>query len=470
MIGKIFCEVVILIAIFIFNDNMRPKYYNLWKNVFCMIAIFCLIIGFVLLITGVIFVSNLFLSIAIHAVVAYLFIFLSSVNVLDNWVYFLIGISKLISTILFLNSDFRHSELNTCRVISIIINAILVLTMLIMMILDKKNKQRTSELLDAVNRGDKQIAQELIAKGAHVNSDIMEIAVKNSNKEIVSLLIENGADIHYCGPLVTAVESGDKDMVSLLIQKGAYVNTAYGKPLITAIQKDEKEIVSLLIENGANVNMDYDGKLPLDFAKNGEIIALLKSHGAITKTEQDEADKLFSSFVSLHNVEEAKSLISQISNIDTASRVFTADIIASNERSAEYLDVDDTTLMLAAANGGDIEMVKFLVENGANVNASNSHGVTAMMRAVHSQNVEIIDFLASKGANVNAKFFNDADSDMTALIYAAFVGNIKIVEALIRNRADVNAKSAKGATALFMAEHKGYTEIAALLRKSGAWG
>ena len=102
-VGKILCEVVILIAVFIFIDNMHPKYFNLWKNVFCMIAIFCLIIGFVFLITGVIFVSNLFLSIALHAVVSYLFIFLSSVNVLDNWVYFLIGISKLISTILFLN-------------------------------------------------------------------------------------------------------------------------------------------------------------------------------------------------------------------------------------------------------------------------------------------------------------------------------------------------------------------------------
>ena len=313
----------------------------------------------------------------------------------------------------------------------------------------KEKTKRNNDLLDAVRRGDKQTVQKLISEGVNIN------------------------DI-WCGdyggyPLQIAVENRDKEMALFLIDKGAQVN--YGKrPLIIAVQNGDKDMVSLLIDKGAKVNLDFHGKLPLDFAENDEIAALLKSHGAITKTEQDEADKLFSSFVSLHNVEEAKSLISQISNIDTASRAFIVGLIASDERRAEYLDVDDTTLMLAAGNGGDIEMVKFLVENGANVNASNSHGETAMMRAVHSQNVEIIDFLASKGANVNAKCFNDADSDMTALMHAAFVGNIKIVEALIRNRADVNAKSAKGATALFTAEHKGYTEIAALLRKSGAWG
>lgn len=312
----------------------------------------------------------------------------------------------------------------------------------------RKKLKKNNDLLDAVRRGDKQTVQNLISEGVNIND------------------IWNG---NYGGyPLQIAVENRDKEMALFLIEKGAQVNKGK-RPLIIAVQNGDKDMVSLLIDKGAKVNLDFHGKLPLEFAENDEIIALLKSHGAITKVEQDEADMLFSSFVISHNVEKAKSLISKISNIDTASRVFTADIIASDERSAEYLDVDDTTLIMATGNGGDIEMVKFLVGNGANVNASNSHGQTAVMRAVHSQNVEIIDFLASKGANINAKCFNDADSDMTALMQAAFAGNIEIVETLIRNGADVNAKSAKGVTALFVAEHKGYTEIAALLRKNGAW-
>lgn len=490
MIGKILCEAAILIAVFIFISNMHPKYYNLWKNVFCMIAIFCLIIGFVFLITGVIFVSNLFLSIAIHAVVAYLFIFLCSVDVLDEWVYFLIGISKLVSTILFLNSDFSHSELNTCRIISIIINAILVLTMFVMVILDKKNKQRTSELLDAVNRGDKQIAQELIAKGARVNSDVMEIAVKNSNKEIVSLLIENGADIHYCGPLVTAVESGDKDMVSLLIQKGADVNTAYGKPLITAIQKGEKEIVSLLIEKGANVNLDYEGKLPLDFTKNGEIIALLKTHDARTKQEQNILDIDFISAVRNQDIEKVKALIPQVSNIDIIIPGHElVDIIPISKfgnwiensipmhREVLTEDVKEklTPLMYAVRRhslwNSDMEMIKVLAENGANVNASDSHGRTALLYAVFKEepNIELIDFLISKRANVNAKWSDEVNINATALMQATIIGDIRVVEMLINHGADVNAKTSNGVTALGLAKYKKHTEIAALLKKNGAW-
>ena len=313
----------------------------------------------------------------------------------------------------------------------------------------KEKTQRNNALLDAVRQGDKQTVQKLIAEGIDINNILC------------------GAYGGY--PLQIAVENGDKDMVSFLIDKGAGVN--YGKrPLIIAVKNSDKEMLSPLIDKGAKVHLDFHGKLPLDFAENDEISALLKTYGAITKKEQDEAGSLFSSYVSLHYVEKAKSLIPRISNIDTACHGFIADLIAADERRAECMDVDDTVLMCAARNGGDIEMVKFLVENGANVNASNSHGQNAVLMAVHSQNAEIIDFLASKGANVNAKYFNEADSDMTALMQAAFAGNIEIVETLIRNGADVNAKSGKGVTALLTARIKGYTDIEILLKKNGAWG
>ena len=95
------------------------------------------------------------------------------------------------------------------------------------------------------------------------NVDLLE-AVKNGDVESAKMLIEKGGDIEYC----------DSEKQEPMLQ--------------IAIKKSDKEMVTLLIEKGANVNLDNDGKCPLDYANNEEIIALLRSHGAKTKEEIEE--------------------------------------------------------------------------------------------------------------------------------------------------------------------------------------
>lgn len=299
----------------------------------------------------------------------------------------------------------------------------------------KEENQRNSELLDAVNMGDRETVQRLITKDASANSNVMEIAVKNSDKEMISFLIENGVDVNCCRALVTAVKNGDKEMVSLLIEKGA------------------------------KLNLESNGKLPLDFAEDDEIIALLKSRGAKTKIEQDRLDIDFVNAVRHGDIAKVKCLIPQISNIDIVipGHELEAEVITSNGVQKETL-----TPLMYAADYYDIEMVKLLVENGANVNAKDSHDHNALMYAVFRHDVIMIDFLASKGANVNAKSFNDSGSGITPLMVATDDGNIETVAALIKNGADVQAQTSRGNTALSVAKAQGFREIENLLRKSGA--
>ena len=63
--------------------------------------------------------------------------------------------------------------------------------------------------------------------------------------------------------------------------------------------------------------------------------------------------------------------------------------------------VDPTKLYTAIANG-DLETVKKFIEYGANVNES-SNGVSPLMLAARYNQVEIIKFLLEKGADVSAK-------------------------------------------------------------------
>lgn len=324
---------------------------------------------------------------------------------------------------------------NALLVVMIIVTVITIIGIIFRIVETNKKERLQNSLLEAIKSHDKEAVQKLITKDASVHSNVMEIAVKNSDKEMVSFLIENGVDVNCCKALVTAVKNGDKEMVSFLIEKGA------------------------------KVNLGYDGKLPLDFAEGEELITLLKNHDAITKIEQDRLDIDFVNAVRHGDIAKVKCLIPQISNIDIVipGHELEAEVVISNGVQKEAL-----TPLMYAADYYDIEMVKLLVENGANVNAKDSHDHNALMYAVFRHDVIMIDFLASKGANVNAKSFNDSGSGITPLMVATDDGNIETVAALIKNGADVQAQTSRGNTALSVAKAHRFTEIENLLRKSGA--
>ena len=89
----------------------------------------------------------------------------------------------------------------------------------------------------------------------------------------------------------------------------------------------------------------------------------------------------------------------------------------------------DHTPLMEAAGVGKVEVLKFLVERGAIVDACNKGGFTALFygAASNSNSVDVIKYLVSKGANIghHSKF------GYTALHYAAHKGYVETVKELL---------------------------------------
>jgi ankyrin len=92
----------------------------------------------------------------------------------------------------------------------------------------------------------------------------------------------------------------------------------------------------------------------------------------------------------------------------------------------------DTALMFAA-RVGDLASAKLLLAAGANVNDADAWGISATTLAAHSGYGELVEFLLEKGADPNAS------GGFTALHEAIMRRDEKMVSALLARGADANA-------------------------------
>ena len=94
------------------------------------------------------------------------------------------------------------------------------------------------------------------------------------------------------------------------------------------------------------------------------------------------------------------------------------------------------TPLMKACWDGEQEIAAYLIENGADVNATDDAGETPIFSAIKRERPELTQLLIDKGAKVNVK-----DSrQFTPLTVAAAAGSDKLVELLIKAGADVKAE------------------------------
>lgn len=126
--------------------------------------------------------------------------------------------------------------------------------------------------------------------------------------------------------------------------------------------------------------------------------------------------------------------------------------------------IEGATALWCAAGAGHYNIIKLLLEHGAEVNHSTVTNSTPLRAACFDGRLDVVKFLLEHGADLSIanKFKN------TCLMIASYKGHINVVEALLQKGARTDSLAHCGATALHFAAECGHTEIVEVLMDSGA--
>jgi ankyrin repeat protein len=162
------------------------------------------------------------------------------------------------------------------------------------------------------------------------------------------------------------------------------------------------------------------------------------------------ADQLVEA-IQRNNTEEAITLLNKKTSIiaGITNRIFTSQF--------------DEPLKLAIIKGYH-EIVKLLIEKGANINVKYDLDNRPLHIAIMNDKLDIFKLLIEKRADINAKNINN----VTPLHIASSKGKFEIVKLLIENRADINAKNINYDTPLHNAIMNDKFEIVKLLIENRA--
>jgi len=228
-------------------------------------------------------------------------------------------------------------------------------------------------------------------------------------------------------------------------------------PLACAVVQQHADTVAFLLEHGADPNIpNHNGLTPLEHACGRDksvalpLVKLLLARGAEVNHTNRDGGGLgpLDWAVSSDNTELVKLLLEHGADARAKSK-------------------HGETALHSAASRGDTEIAAMLIERGADVNAEISGGTTPLHQGSWNGHEEILKLLLAKGAEVDPK----TTGGVTPLYQAAGPGAERhdkgCVEVLLAHGASVNVTDERGNTMLHTAAYYGNKGVIEILLTRG---
>lgn len=298
---------------------------------------------------------------------------------------------------------------------------------------------------------------------------------------------EGRAPVHYCNEVA---------LVCLLEHFGANINAIDGfgnTPLINfclrdGVNSNRDRAITFLIGAGADVDMKnakgLSAKDIVASSGNRDAFAALERGVHIVEADRRKIESRLDK--QKRDLEEWRAESRSLEEADSWEEAITCCFIACALSDLDMLKSDEgfvkdnlsvtvgfsgsnvCNMLMVACENAAIDVVKYLISLGVDVNQVDDTGQTALRYAAISWRdaSEKIDALIEAGADVNHR----CDDGSAALSDAAFAQNVEAAKALIANGADVGNRDARGYTAISWTCGKGVpgSEIVELLLRHGA--
>ncbi|XHG04129.1 hypothetical protein AWENTII_007410 [Aspergillus wentii] len=333
----------------------------------------------------------------------------------------------------------------------------------------------------------------------------LHIAAEEGHLEIVEMLLDAGAKISEVfekyrrgvwSALHGAIFSGHVDVAALLIQRGIDISLTTARGFTTlhfAARNWMLHIVQLLLERKMDIDIrDNEGGTPLHeavltrmpgrpYPKRLRMVKFLLESGASATAVKENGETALHLAASEGAIEELTLLIQYGADVNTKTitgetalhraaspRYGSIEMVkALLDAGADCLVEDDShkTPLINAMRGHDHKKIAMLINAGAESHPSQYTPALLLQATIHRRQ-DLVETLLDHGVDVDAA--RDERSGMTALMSAARSASMELFEMLLERSKQLGLTNNYGQTVVSFAAMRGSKEVLSLLAERGA--